>query len=131
MTYDINFTLQNGGQYTGIGGVTFGTAQTSLDYALSDSDSYFTGTGYVFLPVDYDFTAIATSATTTISFDFVLDESESAALSNLEITQVTQVTQVPEISATRLFCYAGCALLLAKRIRKVIPRQKLAVKLKA
>jgi hypothetical protein len=124
-TYEISFTLQNGGQYTGSGSTTFGSTETDLDYALSDSDSYFTNGGYEFLPVNYYFTSLATSANTTMSFNFILDEGESAELSNFAITEITPV---PEISASRLFCYGGCVFLIARQLRKLTQRQKLAVK---
>jgi hypothetical protein len=122
VTYEISFTLQNWNLYSGDGSATFGSKAKDLDYAFSECDSYFTSGGPVFSPVNYDFTALATSATTTMSFDFILDEGESASLSNFVITEA------PEMSVTRLFCYGGCLVLLARQLRRLAQKQKPAVK---
>jgi hypothetical protein len=60
-----------------------------------------------------------------MSFDFTLDEGESAALSNFTITEV------PETSASRLLCYGGCLILLARQLRRLSQKKVLAVKAKA
>lgn len=124
-TYNISFTLQDSslGDFGGAGDVWFGTDEISLNRAFEDG--YMTNGGYVFPPVNYNFTAVAASSTTSMSFNFVLDEGLNADLSNL---QITQIQPVPEASTGRLFCYGGCLLFLAKQLRKVTRKQELTVK---
>jgi hypothetical protein len=111
ITYEVTFALQNESPYdSGIGSVAFGNCGVKLDYAFSPQDSYFTSQGYVFLPVNYDFTTVATSLTTTISLDFILDEGVYASVSNFTITEV------PETCSGRLYAFGGCALLLAQQL---------------
>jgi hypothetical protein len=124
-TYEISFTLQDAsfsGDFDGAGDVSFGNCEVNLDSAFEDG--YMTTNGYLFPPVNYDFTAVADSSTTSMSFDFLLDEGLNADLSNLDIMEV------PEPSATRVLYCSGCLMLLARQWRKLTQKQKLAIKTK-
>lgn len=119
-TYQISFTLQDTGigDFDGTGDLWFGSSEMNLNSTFEDG--HITGNGYAFAPVNYDFTAVATSSTTSMSFDFVLDQGLNADLSNL------QITIVPEISTSRLFCYGGFVLVLAGQLRKLNQKRVLA-----
>jgi hypothetical protein len=122
-TYEISFTLQDAsfsGNFGGAGDLWFGNCKNSLDDAFDDG--YMGHGGYVFPSVNYDFTAVAASSTTSISFDFVLDEGLNANLSNL------MITEVPEISSNRLLCCGGCMFLLARQLRRLSQKRVPAVK---
>jgi hypothetical protein len=123
VTYEISFTLQDAslGNFGGAGDLWFGNSEINLNSAFQDG--YITPNGYVFPAVNYSFTAAATSSTTAMSFDFVLDEGLNADLSNLAITQITDV---PEVSTFSMFFYGGFVFLLAKQLRKVTQKRKLA-----
>jgi hypothetical protein len=125
-SYQISFTLQDEspiGDDGGSGSLDFGNSEISLDGAFCGS--YLSNGTYVFPAANYNFTATATSPTTTMSFNLSLDEGLDTGLSNLTITQIMAV---PETSSTRLFLFGGCVFMLAKQLRKVTQKQKLAVK---
>lgn len=125
-TYEISFTLQDKspiGDDGGSGSFLFGNSEMNLDGTFRDS--YITNGTYEFPAVNYDFMTLATSSTTTMSFDLVLDEGLNTALSNLA---VTEITPAPEISSGRMFFYGGCIFLFAKQLQRFLRNRKRAIK---
>jgi len=124
--YDISFTLQDKsstGDDGGIGSFYFGNSETSLDGAFLDSS--LTNGAYVFQPVNYNFFVVATSSTTAMSFNLVLDEGLDAQLSDFSIIETTPA---PEPSSGRLVAYGGCMVLLARQLQKLFQKRKPALK---
>lgn len=118
-TYEISFTMQDLNLFEGSASESFGAYSTNFNLPVVDESG---DPGYYDLPVNIDFTAVATSATTMMSFQCFLDNDGAATLDHL------MVTEVPETSTTRLFLYGGCALLLAKKLQKLAQKRKLALK---
>lgn len=119
--YDVSFTLQDVSPFdSGIGSVTFGSIQSSLDYAFSSQDSHFTSNGYQFYPVTYNFTAVAASSMTSMTFDFTLDQGMNAEVSGLT------VTEAPEVSSVELFGCGAFAWLFVRHWRQIVEKRKLA-----
>jgi hypothetical protein len=115
-SYEVSFTMQNMSGYAGGVAESFDGDSTNLSFPSDDL-------GYTEIPVNVDFTAVATSTTTMVSFQCYLDpEGGQADLYNVS------VTEVPESSASRLFLCGGFVLLMAKQLRKATQKQKLAVK---
>jgi hypothetical protein len=116
--YEISFTLQNNF-------ITFSDAQLYFGNTLTDIDLPSEGSGNPAnmspIPVSIDFTAMATSSTTPMSFEFGLDSSGDDSLYNF------QVMEVPETSSAKLFAL-GLVLLFAWKSRRLLqtPARKLA-----
>jgi hypothetical protein len=107
-TYEISFTMLDPAIYTGGASMTFGSFSTSLDFT---SYPNYTSENQPFLPVNFDFTAIASSTSTSLSFSADLDPDGGAVY----LEDLT-VTAVPEPSATGfLGSVAAGWLLLAQR----------------
>jgi hypothetical protein len=121
LTYDVSFTLLNeSSDDSGTGSMIFGDLQTSLDYAFSPSNSHYTSQGYVFSPVTYTFSVLATDSSTPVSFNFDLDEGMNASVSDF------MITPVPEISTDSFLLIGGCTLVLARETRKLLQQLRKA-----
>lgn len=114
-SYEISFTMANDPIDPGSACLSFGSFTTNIVLPRINN-----GTGFSGPPINIDFTAVATSATTTMSFQSYLYYDGEESLNNLE------VMEVPEASNTRLFCYGGCIFLLAKQLRKLIQKRDFA-----
>jgi hypothetical protein len=117
ITYEITFTMQLGSPFDAFGGasLSFGNFITNCDLQNPANGNQ---PGYN-PPVNFDFTAIATSPTTAMSFNAGFnDYTDGMLLSNVA------VMEVPEISASRLFGFGGCVLLLARQWRRFSPKRK-------
>jgi hypothetical protein len=69
--------------------------------------------------LSYDYTKIATSTTTALTFDAsFIDEADSIVFSNIS------VMEVPETSVAGLFGFGACTLLLAQRWRGLFPKRE-------
>lgn len=117
-TYEVSFTMVDNPIDTASATVSFGDFTTNFDLPINYSSGL---NGIYGIPVTIDFTAVATSATTTMSFQNQVSFEGNDSVYDLE------VTEVPETSATRLFLCGGFVLLLAKRMRPLIQKRKLAV----
>jgi hypothetical protein len=121
-TYQISFTMCNLNSFGGSASETFGDNSMNFDLPFVYLDG---GESYSDTPVNIDFTAIATSATTTMSIECYLDpDGGSAALSDLIVTEGPELSPVPEVSSIGLFCFGGCALLLARNWQRFFPKLK-------
>ena len=110
-TYAISFTFQVGSPVSTLGsaGMTFGSAQADLGDAFVPVGQ--PNPGFIFNPVNVYFTAVATSTSTPVSFEVILDSSMGASMSNFSIVAV------PEPPAPGIFLCGGCALYFARRLR--------------
>lgn len=116
-TYQVSFTMQNLNSFSGSAYETFGDSSMNFDLPYVYING---GESYADTPVNIDFTAVATSDITTMSIQCYLDPYGGAAgLSDLV------VAQVPEVSSISLFCFGGCALLLASRWQSFLPKLKM------
>jgi hypothetical protein len=117
ITYEISFTMQLGAPFAAFGGasLSFGNFTTNCDLQNPANGNQ---PGYN-PPVNFDFTAVATSPTTAMSFNAGFnDYTDGMLLSNVA------VMEVPEISASRLFGFGGCVLLLARQWRRLFQKWK-------
>lgn len=116
-TYQISFTME---QLTPIafstrGTFSFGSFSDDLSAAIS-SDFYYATSGYgeVIYPTNFDFTGVATSTSTAMSFSLIPDSAGAVALSNFNIEAV------PETSAGSLLALGGMAFLSTKTGRRFV-----------
>jgi hypothetical protein len=112
VTYEISYTLNSAGM-TGFG----------VSMAFGDSTALYEFPGGTFgsIATNLCYTVTATSADTQMSLQCYLDPSEAIDLTGLS------VQEVPEMSSTWLFCYGGCALLLARQLRELSQKRKRAI----
>jgi hypothetical protein len=107
-TYEISFTMLDPVPFTGGASMAFGNLNTSLDFTSCPN---YTNPNQPFQPINFDFTAIASSTSTSLSFSADLDPDGGAVY----LEDLT-VTAVPEPSATGfLGSMAAGWLLLAQR----------------
>lgn len=117
--YEITYTLSHNPQFSFFADVTFGNFTTNVAPAI-EANTFLGPYGYSGGMATFDYNALATTTTATMSFSFGLDNSDSFTLSNLT------VTAVPEISTLQLFAFGGCALLFAQRWqRRALLKRKL------
>jgi hypothetical protein len=109
VTYEINFTLEDQNIEACTGYAFFGNTSTDLDLPPPGGNPF----NLSVVPVSVDFSAVATSVTTTMSFEFSLDSSGIAGLSNLS------VTEVPEVPDLELVVFLGFVLWGAKLSRRL------------
>lgn len=113
--YEIAFAMQLG-QFEGSAEMWFGDFTTNCDLTAFYNPA---NQGQPFGPVNMDFTVVATSATTTMSFQSYLDPVGGYA----SLYDVS-VNEVPEISAARLFGFGGGVLLFAHQWLRLLQRKK-------
>ena len=118
-TYDISFTVEDDTLY-GPSSATEYFGDTSTSISLPPEQQNFPGDN-VPVPVNVDFTAVATCATTTMSFGFGLDPTAGD-----DLLYNLSVTEVPETSSPGLFLFGVCILLLARQLRAATKKRKLA-----
>lgn len=124
-TYEISFTMQNLNGFNGFASESFGNETLNFDLPVVLQNG---GESYADTPVNEEFTAVATSTLTTMSFECYLDPNGGAAsLGNLTVTELP-VTDAPEESTGSLLFYGGCICLLAKEFGRLVRKHKLAVK---
>ncbi len=106
VTYEICFTVQDDSVYgPNSAQIYFGNTCTDIDLPPG-----MPGPNLSPIPVNIDFTVEATSATTTMSFEFGLDPSDDEdSLYNLS------VTEVPEARSENLMILFGCTLLCMRK----------------
>jgi len=110
VTYQISFTMQNGGDYyLGDPTMSFGNYGMSCDLLAGET---LAGGDYVFVPENYEFTVVATGPITTMTFDVVADNGQVVSLSNVS------VTAVPEPSSGLVFSFSAFTLVLAHRRKR-------------
>ena len=117
VTYDVSFTLQLNAPNDIFGGasMSFGDFTTNCDL---ESPTHGDQPGYN-PPMDFSFTSVATGPATSMTFFAGFgDYTDGLSISDV------MVTEVPEMSTFSMFFYGGCALLLAKHLRKVTQKQK-------
>lgn len=109
-TYDVSFTLQDQNVEACSGYEYFGNTSTDVDLQPPVGDPINPS----LVPENIDFTVIANSTETDMSFEFALDSSGIASLSNFS------VTEVPEVSSGKLFVFLGCILLCVRKWRRLL-----------
>ncbi len=116
--YEISFTLENQNNEACSGYEYFGNTSTDIDMPPAGGSPF----SPTFAPINVDFTVIANSTSTDMSFEFALDNSGVASLSDLT------VQEVPEMSTSEMFAL-GLVLVFAWKSRRLLqtPARKLAV----
>ncbi len=105
--YEISYTAEDLSESgPNVATLYFGNTSTQVDLPEHEFGSSA-------IPVNVDFTAMATSATTPMSFVFGTDiDNDQDYLYNLS------VTEVPEVRTEKLLFVFGCALLYVRRWRR-------------
>ena len=113
--YEISFTMLNG-WLTDIGQIelSFGNFTTNFDLPPAQQ----TG-GLQYFPVNIDFTAIANSLTTTMTFTVPVDVGGQISLDNFSVNDVPETA-----SSAGLLGLGAFALLLARHGRRWFPTSK-------
>ncbi len=115
-TYEISFTMVNEVEQYGGGSETFGNTGTSF---LLTSTETNVPPNYIPNPVNIDYTAVATSTTTTMTFEASVDGEDGWT----ELFDAS-VVEVPETSGVGLLGFGGCFLLFANQWRRLLQKQK-------
>ena len=111
VSYSISFDLSNDGGTPNFFDVDFGTSQL---FSATDSGAF----GFT----SFSTTAIATGASTTLSFAFRQDPN-FFSLDNISVTAVTDAVPEPGTWAMMLIGFAGAGMALRRRRRPAMLRQ--------
>ena len=118
-TYEISFSLDMGDSVgIDVAFMSFGNITAGGKIPVLLNTNVTSENPNITLPVCCDYTVLATSDITTMSFSVTPDVSCGVNLENL------LVVETPEVSTVRLFGFGGCALLIAQQWRRLFPKRK-------
>jgi hypothetical protein len=102
-TYEISFTMEDEVLYDSYARETFGNTGNCFLLPVTQTNIF---PGYFDTPVTIDYTAVATTAITTVSFGATAD----GDYGETQLWDVS-VIEVPEVGSGKLFAFLGCILL--------------------